>query len=71
MNLKEIRKKLFRIKKMGYIRTLRKGPTGIGYTLEKLLEIEENNISSPDLDEIELKAQRENHTGMTTLFTFN
>lgn len=56
---------------MGYVKTLRKGPTGIGYTLETLLEIEENNISSPDLGEIELKAQRESHTGMTTLFTFN
>ena len=56
---------------MGYVKTLRNGPTGIGYTLETLLEIKENNISSPDLGEIELKAQRESHTGMTTLFTFN
>ena len=56
---------------MGYVKSLRRGPTGIGYTLEKLLEIGENNISAPDLGEIELKAQRESHTGMTTLFTFN
>jgi len=28
-------------------------------------------ISSPDFGEIELKAQRDNHRGQTTLFTFN
>lgn len=39
--------------------------------MESLLEIEENNISSPDLDKIELKTCRENHTGLITLFTFN
>jgi len=71
MTLNEIKKKLTAIKKLGYVKTLRNGPTGIGYTLETLLEINENNISAPDLGEIELKAQRERHTGMTTLFTFN
>ncbi len=71
MTLEEVRKKLSEIKEMGYVRTLRKGPTGIGHTLEKLLGIKENNISTPDLGKIELKAQRENHTGMTTLITFN
>lgn len=71
MTLEEVRKRLSEIRKMGYVRTLRRGPTGIGHTLEKLLGIRENNISAPDLGEIELKAQRENHTGLTTLFTFN
>jgi hypothetical protein len=71
LTIDEIKEKLSAIKKLGYVKTLRNGPTGIGYTLETLLEIEENNISSPDLGEIELKAQRERHTGMTTLFTFN
>ena len=71
MELEEIIAKLSAIKQQGYVRTLRNGPTGIGYTLEELLGIEENNISSPDFGKIELKAQRENHTGLTTLFTFN
>lgn len=69
--IEEIKYKLAEIKSKGFVRSLRKGPTGIGFTLETLLGIEENNISSPDLGEIELKAQRENHKGMTTLFTFN
>lgn len=71
ITLSQIKKKLSKIKKLGYVKSLRSGPTGIGYTLETLLKIKENNISSPDLGEIELKAQREKHTGMTTLFTFN
>jgi len=71
ISLTDITQKLSKIKQMGYVKTLRNGPTGIGFTLETLLNIKENNISSPDLGEIELKAQREKHTGMTTLFTFN
>ena len=71
LTIDEIKKKLSTIKKMGFVKTLRNGPTGIGYTLETLLDIKENNISSPDFGEIELKAQRERHSGMTTLFTFN
>ena len=61
MTLDQVRERLSSIKQMGYVRTMRRGPTGIGYTLESLLEIEENNISAPDLGTFELKAQRE-HT---------
>ena len=71
MTLEEVQQKLSVIKQKGYVRTLRKGPTGVGKTLETLLGITENNISAPDLGTIELKSQRENHTGMTSLFTFN
>ena len=71
MTLEEVRKRLSDIKRKGYVKTLRRGPTGIGYTIETLLDIEENNISTPDLGEIELKALREHHTGLITLFTFN
>lgn len=71
LSLREITNKLTNIKKLGFVKSLRNGPTGIGYTLETLLGVKENNISSPDLGEIELKAQREKHAGMTTLLTFN
>ena len=71
MDLEDVRIKLSDIKKRGYVKTLRQGPTGIGKTLETLLGVEENNISAPDLGRIELKAHRENHTGLITLFTFN
>ena len=71
MELEATRKRLTEIKNMGYIRTLRKGPTGIGYTLETLLGISENNISSPDLGTIELKTHRYGQSSLLTLFTFN
>ena len=71
MTLDEIVNRLTAIKNSGYIKSTRRGTTGVGDTLEKSLGLEENNISSPDLGEIELKAQRESYMGMTTLFTFN
>lgn len=71
LTIEEIAQRLAKVKAMWFVKSLRNGPTGIGYTLETLLEIDENNISAPDFGEIELKAQRERHSGMTTLFTFN
>ena len=44
-----------KIKEMGWIRTHRAGPTGVGKTLEDLLGIEENNHDAPDFGEYELK----------------
>ncbi len=71
MNLEEFRKKFQKIKNMGFVKTMRKGPTGVGYTFETLLGIEENNINGPDIEDIEIKAHRLNSTNLITLFTFN
>lgn len=49
----------------------RKGPTGVGYTLETLLNLSENNIALSDLSEAELTAHRMGSSSMITLFTFN
>lgn len=57
------------IKSMGFVSTHRVGPTGIGKTLEDLLGISENSISSPDIGDVELKAARENSNSMLTLTT--
>lgn len=57
------------IKKMGYIKTHRQGPTGIGKTLEDLLGIDENNIPGPNAAMIELKSARKHSKSMLTLFT--
>lgn len=65
----EITGKLKKIKEMGYIKTHRKGDTGIGKTLEDLLEITENNIPGPNAEMIELKSARKNTSSMLTLFT--
>ena len=49
----------------------RRGPTGVGHTLEHYLGLTENNIAVPDLGNVELKAHRDNVTSLITLFTFN
>ena len=61
--------KLKAIKKKGFIKTHRSGPTGIGKTLEDLMSIKENNIAEPDGGNIELKSARKPQTSMLTLFT--
>lgn len=71
MDLETIITKLQNLKSRGFIESKRRGPTGIGYTLECELDIEENNIALPDVGFAELKAHRVNHTGLITLFTFN
>jgi hypothetical protein len=63
-------KKLFL---QGFVKSLRKNNTGIGYTLETNLKIKENNIAEPDFKynniPIELKAQRESASSRITLIT--
>jgi hypothetical protein len=72
MNIKQIQTLLHDLNKKGYIKTHRKGPTGIGHTLEQELNLVENNISIPDLGgTVELKATRKNSNTLITLFTFN
>lgn len=55
----------------GYLRTLRPGDTGVGYTLETLLGIQANSRKAPDFKGIELKAGRaKSHaSGRTTIFS--
>jgi len=60
-----------KIVNMGWIRTHRPGPTGIGKTLEDLLGIPENNIDGPDFGEYELKSCRINSNSMLTMFTLS
>ena len=71
MTLDEFSKAFAELKAKGWVQSERRGPTGIGQTLEKLLGLPENNIASPDLHHIELKAHRVNSLSMITLFTFN
>ncbi len=71
MIFKEFILKFEEIKKIGFIVSLRRGNTGIGYTLETMLNISESNIALPDLGDIELKSTRNNSNSLITLFTFN
>lgn len=67
--IQELVKKLLSIKKMGFVKTHRANDTGIGKTLEDLLEIKENNLRLPDIGEVELKAKRIDSQSMLTLAT--
>ena len=51
-------KEFNRIKKMGWIESMRRGSTGIGYTFETLLNKEENDFPIPDYNTIEIKTMR-------------
>jgi len=71
MTLRKFQKAFAKIKKAGYVPSKRRGPTGVGHTLEKLLGLRENNIALPDLGNVELKTHRIGSGSMITLFTFN
>ncbi len=70
MDLSIFKEELQRIKNLGFVPTHRTGDTGIGKTLEDLLNIKENNIPLHDISGIaELKAYRRSAKSMLTLFT--
>lgn len=57
------------IQHKGYIESQRSGDTGIGKTLEELLDIKENNLQEPDTNGVEIKSARKNSSSPLTLFT--
>lgn len=72
MNLQQLQRELSKLRDKGYVTSLRKGPTGIGYTLERELNLKENNVAIPDVGgRVELKSSRRNASSLITLFTFN
>ncbi|MCP5493714.1 MAG: hypothetical protein H7A23_04100 [Leptospiraceae bacterium] len=71
MTILEFSQKFKKIKEKGFMPSTRKGPTGIGHTLETYLGIQENNEATPDVEGAELKAHRTKGNSLVTLFTFN
>ena len=69
-NIIKFRNDLRKIEDKGFIESLRSSDTGIGYTLESCLGIEENNIPLADLGgSVELKTFRKGSASLLTLFT--
>ena len=62
--LESFLKRFDRISDQGFVPTLRSGSTGIGYTLETMLQIEENNSPGGDYLGMELKAFRDDDLRM-------
>lgn len=67
--LEDFVEEFIKIKEMGWIKTHRSGTTGVGKTLEDLLDIQENNLQQPDFGEYELKSGRKNSGSMLTIIT--
>lgn len=65
----DIIQELKKIKQKGYIKTKRRGPTGVGMTLESLLGIQENNIPGPNGHQTELKSTRKASKAPITILT--
>ena len=55
------------VREMGWVKTMRKGSTGVGATLEYYMKISENNKAEPDLGPIEIKSQRQLTNSKITL----
>ena len=70
-NFNILKEKFQEIKKMDWIKSERKGNTGIGYTFEKLLGKDEDALCQPDYNGIEIKTHRKNSRSYVTLFNYN
>lgn len=57
-----------KINKQQWIKSVRKGPTGVGATLENELGIIENREPNPDYNGFEIKSKRKKSDYYTTLF---
>ncbi|MBI5970328.1 MAG: hypothetical protein HY884_04170 [Deltaproteobacteria bacterium] len=54
MTLNEFMKAFTKLKAKDWVQSERRGPTGVGQTLQNLLGLPENNIALPDLGEAEI-----------------
>lgn len=57
-NFMKLFRKFEKIRELGWVESKRKGSTGIGYTFESLLNIQENSLPIPDYKNIEIKTMR-------------
>lgn len=67
-NIYKLRREFNRIRKMGYVKTIRDGYGGIGFTFEYLLVKEEDSLEIPDFYGIEIKTKRAYSKSYISLF---
>ena len=67
-DIKRLLKQFQQIKDMNWVKSKRKGTTGIGYTFECLLNKEEENLEIPDFGAIEIKTKNFYSRGKIELF---
>lgn len=67
-SIRELKKQFLEIKKMGYVKSIRGGSTGIGATFESLLGKKEDKLQLPDFKGIEIKTKRGYSRSLINLF---
>lgn len=67
-NIRLLQQKFLEIKKMGYVKSVRKGSTGVGATFEWLLNKVEESFEIPDFLGIEIKTKRSYSQSRINLF---
>ena len=67
-NIIRLKQKFNEIKKLGYVKTVRNGSTGVGATFESLLGKEEESFEIPDYYGIEIKTKRAYSKSYISLF---
>lgn len=67
-NIAMLKEKFNDIKRLGYVKTVRKGSTGVGATFEALLGKVEESFEIPDYYGIEIKTKRAYSKSYITLF---
>ena len=66
---KKLEELFLSIKNMGFIKSKRRGDTGIGYTFEELIKKPEENFPIPDFNSIEIKTFRTKSNKAIHLFS--
>lgn len=70
-NFNLLYEKFLEIKELGWIKSYRRGYTGIGYTFERLLGKDEDALCRPDFLDIEIKTHRRGSQSYVALFNYN
>ena len=68
-DVKKLKELFLNIKKLGFIKSKRRGDTGIGYTFEELIQKPEENFPIPDYNSIEIKTYRKKSNKSIHLFS--
>ena len=66
-----LKDKFDEVKRKGWVKSLRKGSTGVGYTFESLLGKGEDTLVCPDFNGIEIKTHRKYSKSCICLFNYN
>ena len=68
-DMQSLKQLFLQINEMGFVKSKRRGDTGIGYTFEELIKKPEENFPIPDYNSIEIKTYRKKSNKAIHLFS--